>query len=77
MFHRLKDESWRRLAWMDRAYCRDRERYVDRHVLGHREVLLERNMFPYELPPGAEHWTLWSRRTMSHTELCGYVEAPG
>jgi hypothetical protein len=26
-----------------------------------RQVLLERNKFPYELPPGAEHWTIWSR----------------
>ena len=30
-------------------------------VLPSRQVLLERNKFPYELPPGAEHWTIWSR----------------
>lgn len=64
-----------RLAWMDRVYRGDREYYVDKHVLGSRQVLLERNKFPYELPPGAEHWTIWSRKQMDHQELCDYVEA--
>eukprot|EP00434_Breviolum_minutum_P013931 symbB.v1.2.012288.t2/scaffold847.1/size158198/3 len=64
-----------RLAWMDRVYRGDREYYVDKHVLGSRQVLLERNKFPYELPPGAEHWTIWSRKQMDHQELCEYVEA--
>jgi len=64
-----------RLMWMDRTYKGDREHYVDKHVLGSRDVLLERNRFPYQLPPGAEHWTIWSRKAMDHEELCSYVEA--
>ncbi|CAJ1412336.1 unnamed protein product [Effrenium voratum] len=66
-----------RLMWMDRTYKGDREHYVDKHVLGSRDVLLERNRFPYQLPPGAEHWTIWSRKAMDHEELCSYVEEPG
>ncbi|CAK9023616.1 Zeta_toxin domain-containing protein [Durusdinium trenchii] len=63
-----------RLAWMDHTYHGDREYYVDKHVLGSRDILLERNKFPYQLPPGAEHWTIWSRKPMDHDELCDYVE---
>jgi len=63
-----------RLAWMDRTFKGDREAFVDKHVLGARDVLLERNRFPYQLPPGAEHWTIWSRRPMKHDELCIYIE---
>jgi len=63
-----------RLAWMDRAFKGDRETFVSKHVLGSRDVLLERNRFPYQLPPGAEHWTIWSRKEMDHDELCSYVE---
>ncbi|OLP98025.1 hypothetical protein AK812_SmicGene19574 [Symbiodinium microadriaticum] len=64
-----------RLAYLDRRYKGDREYYVDKYVLGSRDVLLERNRFPYQLPPGAEHWTIWCRHEMGHQELCDYVEA--
>lgn len=64
----------RRLAWMDRTYRGDRERFVEECVLKSRDVLLEPNRFPYQLPPGMEHWTIWSRREFSHKELCKYVE---
>ncbi|CAE7326980.1 unnamed protein product, partial [Symbiodinium sp. CCMP2456] len=64
-----------RLAYLDRRYKGDREYYVDKYVLGSRDVLLERNRFPYQLPPGAEHWTIWCRHEMGHEELCNYVEA--
>eukprot|EP00439_Symbiodinium_sp_Y106_P023612 s919_g2.t2 len=64
-----------RLACLDRRYKGDREYYVDKYVLGSRDVLLERNRFPYQLPPGAEHWTIWCRHEMGHHELCDYVEA--
>lgn len=63
-----------RLAWMDRSFKGDRENFVSKYVLGSREVLLERNRFPYHLPPGAEHWTIWARKPMNHDELCAYVE---
>jgi len=64
-----------RLAWMDRTYSGDRERFVSERVLGTREVLLEQNRFPYHLPPGVDHWTIWSRKSMGHQELCEYIEA--
>lgn len=63
-----------RLSWMDRTYRGNRERFVDEEVLKHRETLIEPNAFPYMLPPGIEHWTIWSRHTMGHAELCEYVE---
>jgi len=64
-----------RLTWMDRTYSGNREQYVSKHVLGARDTLLELNRYPYQLPPGVEHWTIWSRRSMRHKELCEYVEA--
>jgi len=64
-----------RLAWMDQAYSGDREHYISEHVLGVRDVLLEVNRYPYQLPPGVEHWTIWSRTSMGHKQLCEYVEA--
>jgi len=64
-----------RLSWMDTTFGGNRERFVLDHVLSGREVLLEVNRFPYFLPPGMEHWTIWSRQPKSDRELCEYVEA--
>jgi len=64
-----------RLSWMDRTFRGNRERFVLDHVLRRRDVLLEPNRFPYFLPPDIEHWTIWSRRTMGHQELCDYIQA--
>uniref|UniRef100_A0A7S2J4D5 Uncharacterized protein n=1 Tax=Alexandrium andersonii TaxID=327968 RepID=A0A7S2J4D5_9DINO len=63
-----------RLSWMDRTYRGDRETFVMEQVLCGREVLLEPNRYPYMLPPGIEHWTIWSTKTMDHSELCKYIE---
>jgi len=63
-----------RLAWMDRKYRGNRERYVREHVMKGRDVFLEPNLFPYQLPPGMEHWTIWAERAMNHRELCKYIE---
>lgn len=64
-----------RLAWMDRTFRGDRERFIRESVLGRRDVYLELNRFPYHLPPDVTHWTIWSRQPMSHAELCEYMEA--
>lgn len=63
-----------RLDWIDKTYGGNRERFVLEEVLVGRDVLLEKNMFPYFLPPGMEHWTIWNRKTMKHNELCKYIE---
>lgn len=63
-----------RLAWMDSTYRGNREKFVLEEVLGGREVLVEPNKFPYHLPPGIEHWTIWRRQEMGHEELCEYIE---
>lgn len=63
-----------RLSWMDRTYRGNRERFVMENVLNRRETLVEPNAFPYMLPPGIEHWTIWCRHTMGHAELCDYIE---
>lgn len=64
-----------RLAWMDRTYRGNREQFVLERVLRRRDVLVEPNRFPYMLPPDIEHWTIWSRTTFRHRELCEYIEA--
>lgn len=64
-----------RLAYLDRTYNGNRERFVLERVLRRRDVLIEPNKFPYMLPPDIEHWTFWSRRDFNHRELCEYVEA--
>jgi len=64
-----------RLKWMDETYRGNREKFVLEEVLAGREVLLERNMFPYLLPPGMEHWTIWARKAMDHAELCQFIKA--
>lgn len=60
---------------MDETFRGDRERFVREQVLGSRHTLVERNRFPYHLPPGVEHWTIWSMKSMTHDELCEYIEA--
>eukprot|EP00930_Biecheleria_cincta_P098741 TRINITY_DN90394_c0_g1_i1.p1 TRINITY_DN90394_c0_g1~~TRINITY_DN90394_c0_g1_i1.p1 ORF type:complete len:510 (-),score=76.37 TRINITY_DN90394_c0_g1_i1:112-1641(-) len=64
-----------RLKWIDDTYKGNRERFVLEEVLAGREIYLENNMFPYHLPPGMEHWTIWSRHFMDHDELCEYIES--
>lgn len=63
-----------RLEWMDRTFKGNRERFVLDHVLQGRDVLLEPNRYPYQLPPDVTHWTIWAMRSMSHDELCEYME---
>lgn len=72
---KVMKEKTARLAWMDRTYRGNRERYVLEEVLGSRDVVLEPNRFPYHMPPGMEHWTIWNRKPMRHHELCEWVEA--
>lgn len=67
-------EKNQRLEWMDRTFRGNRERYVLDEVLGNRDILLEPNRYPYQLPPGLEHWTIWALRAMNHDELCEYIE---
>ncbi len=37
------------------------------------EEALERNMFPYHLPPGLEHWTLWRREEITEDWICSFI----
>jgi len=39
------------------------------------DVVLEPNMFPYDVPPGISHWTLWSREPMSEREIVRWTKA--
>lgn len=63
-----------RLAWMDRTYNGDRERYVLERVLRDQDIVMEPNRFPYHMPPDCEHWTIWSREEMSHEGIAEFVE---
>lgn len=38
------------------------------------EKKIEKNMFPYQMPDGCEHWTLWARDELTHDLICDFVE---
>jgi hypothetical protein len=46
-----------------------REDIILTSVLAEVDIAIERNLFPYDLPAGIEHWTLWSRLDMSQFEM--------
>lgn len=55
-------------------FCGDEREYlILQTTLWKRFYTLERNMFPYDTPPGIEHWTLWCREEMSPQDVCDYV----
>lgn len=35
---------------------------------------MEPNFFPYDCPEGIEHWTLWSRKELTHREICEWIQ---
>ena len=41
----------------------------------HGDTVLERNMFPYDTPPGISHWTLWSRDALSEQDIVRWTKA--
>eukprot|EP00656_Telonema_subtile_P008750 TRINITY_DN1408_c0_g1_i1.p1 TRINITY_DN1408_c0_g1~~TRINITY_DN1408_c0_g1_i1.p1 ORF type:complete len:213 (-),score=24.45 TRINITY_DN1408_c0_g1_i1:584-1222(-) len=51
-----------------------REDFILATILAGKEFHLEPNMFPYDCPPGIEHWTLWSREYLSHDVIDDIVE---
>lgn len=61
---------------MDRLdhYGISRERLVYLTTLHDDDVVLEKNMFPYNTPTGIEHYTLWSVEDMSHEEIEAFVD---
>eukprot|EP00746_Dinoflagellata_sp_MGD_P002804 gnl/MRDRNA2_/MRDRNA2_105480_c0_seq1.p1 gnl/MRDRNA2_/MRDRNA2_105480_c0~~gnl/MRDRNA2_/MRDRNA2_105480_c0_seq1.p1 ORF type:complete len:496 (-),score=48.02 gnl/MRDRNA2_/MRDRNA2_105480_c0_seq1:4-1392(-) len=63
-----------RLAWMDRTYNGDRERYVLERVLRGKDIVMEPNRFPYHMPPDCEHWTIWAHNEMSHDRIVDFIE---
>jgi hypothetical protein len=58
---------------MDEKYS-SREEYILNEVLCGRQWLMERNKFPYMLPSGVEHHTVWSSKPRRHEELVEWVE---
>lgn len=51
------------------------EDHIENTVLRDADVALERNMFPYDCPPGITHWTLWSRREMTEAEIVRWCKS--
>lgn len=51
------------------------EDHIENTVLSDADVALERNMFPYDCPPGITHWTLWSRREMTEAEIVRWCKS--
>jgi hypothetical protein len=50
-----------------------RERLVMLTTLYEEDIVLEPNMFPYDCPPGIEHYTLWSVRDLTKAEVRTYT----
>eukprot|EP00657_Telonema_sp_P-1_P006896 TRINITY_DN26385_c0_g1_i1.p1 TRINITY_DN26385_c0_g1~~TRINITY_DN26385_c0_g1_i1.p1 ORF type:complete len:182 (+),score=2.17 TRINITY_DN26385_c0_g1_i1:176-721(+) len=51
-----------------------REDYILATILAGKQIHFEPNMFPYDCPPGIEHWTLWSRETLTTSAIEDLVE---
>jgi len=67
---RLKDLHIDRID----ANWTSREDLILQTTLRDEDVVLERNMFPYDTPANITHYTLWSIDEMSHNEICRFVE---
>lgn len=52
-----------------------REDFILATVLAGKEYHIEPNMFPYSCPPGIEHFTLWSRRDLTESQVEDLVES--
>ena len=61
---------------MDRvdSLCDSRERLVRLTTLASADTVLEPNMFPYDTPPGIEHFTLWSVFDLNHDQIVEFVD---
>jgi len=57
----------------DNSKMGSREALILETTLAKDDIVLEPNFFPYDTPPGIEHWTLWSRRELRHREICAFV----
>eukprot|EP00466_Bigelowiella_natans_P014531 jgi/Bigna1/126878/aug1.3_g1586 len=66
-------ELRRRHSWHLDSCVRSRERYILKTVLARHRTVMEPNMFPYDLPPGVEHWTLWSTVDLTTDEIESFV----
>ena len=51
-----------------------REQVIRLTSLYDQDIVLERNMFPYDTPKCIEHFTLWSSTDLSHNEILHYVD---
>jgi len=60
---------------LDAEWDGDRERHIYETVLKERDVHLEPNRFPYACDAGIFHYTLWSRRDLSHEEILSFVDS--
>jgi len=51
-----------------------RELLVLYTTLADKDIALEENMFPYCMPEGVRHFTLWSRKELVHHEIVSFVD---
>jgi len=70
---KCKDAKEKHTSRIDHI-CSSREDLVLQTTLWGEETVLEPNLFPYETPPGVEHYTLWSKHDMSHEEIVYFVD---
>merc|ERR1712159_295238 len=52
-----------------------REDFTLSTVLAGKEHHIEENMFPYNCPDKIEHWTLWSRKDLTESQIENLVES--
>jgi len=52
-----------------------REEVIERTVFANKDPwVMERNMFPYQMPNNCEHWTLWAKEELTAERICEIVE---
>lgn len=68
-----KELKWLHFEKLD-ALCTSREDHIYQSILVDTATVFEPNMFPYDTPPGIEHWTLWSRDELTETAMEILVE---
>eukprot|EP00904_Undaria_pinnatifida_P012429 jgi/Undpi1/8316/HiC_scaffold_25.g10785.m1 len=74
-----KEAKSKHIEYIDNATY-SREQFIEETVFtcpstgAQRDIVLERNMFPYDVPTDVEHWTLWSREDLSDERMQEFVQ---
>lgn len=74
-----KQAKSKHIEYIDNATY-SREQFIEETVFtcpstgARRDIVLEPNMFPYDVPTDVEHWTLWSRHDLTDAGMQEFVQ---